>query len=99
MTLPWLAPDTKLGRFFLSRPSVRTAILAYIIIVAVIYHVVLRQAVESGRLGVTSPTPSSTLSPQRFMSSTGCCSCRKARLQIQVRVHLAAVSLAYAIFA
>ncbi|MGC2341442.1 MAG: Pr6Pr family membrane protein [Methyloceanibacter sp.] len=28
MTLPWLAPDTSLGRFF-TRPSVRTAILAY----------------------------------------------------------------------
>jgi hypothetical protein len=40
MTLPWLAPDTSLGRFF-TRPSVRTAILAYIIIVAVIYHFVL----------------------------------------------------------
>jgi hypothetical protein len=42
MTLPWLAPETKLGRFFLD-PAVRTAILAYIIIVAVIYHVVLRK--------------------------------------------------------
>jgi hypothetical protein len=42
MTLPWLAPDTKLGRFFLD-PAVRTAILAYIIIVAAIYHVVLRK--------------------------------------------------------
>src|SRR6478672_5659027 len=40
MTLPWLAPDTSLGRFF-TRPSVRTAILAYIIIVAVLYHFVL----------------------------------------------------------
>jgi hypothetical protein len=42
MTLPWLAPETRLGRFFLE-PAVRTAILAYIIIVAVIYHVVLRK--------------------------------------------------------
>jgi hypothetical protein len=42
MTLPWLAPETKLGRFFLE-PAIRTAILAYIIIVAVIYHVVLRK--------------------------------------------------------
>jgi hypothetical protein len=40
MTLPWLAPDTGLGRFF-TRPSVRTAILAYIIIVAVIDHYLL----------------------------------------------------------
>jgi hypothetical protein len=40
MTLPWLAPDSALGRFFL-KPSVRTAILAYIIIVAVIYHFLL----------------------------------------------------------
>jgi len=42
MTLPWLAPDTRLGRFFLE-PAARTAILAYIIIVAVIYHVILRK--------------------------------------------------------
>jgi hypothetical protein len=40
LTLPWLAPATKLGRFF-ERPSVRTAILTYIIIVAVIYHYLL----------------------------------------------------------
>ena len=40
LTLPWLAPDTSLGRFF-TRPSVRTAILTYIVIVAVIYHYLL----------------------------------------------------------
>jgi hypothetical protein len=40
MTLPWAAPDTRMGRFFLE-PSVRTAILVYIIIVAVIYHYLL----------------------------------------------------------
>ncbi len=40
MTLPWAAPDTSLGRFFLE-PSVRTAVLVYIIIVAVIYHYLL----------------------------------------------------------
>ena len=31
MTLPWLAPELKLGVFF-SRPSVRTAITCYIIV-------------------------------------------------------------------
>jgi hypothetical protein len=41
MTLPWLAPNSRLGRFFL-HPSVRTAIAVYIIIVAVIYHTLLR---------------------------------------------------------
>jgi hypothetical protein len=40
LTLPWLSPDTRLGHFF-TRPSVRTAILTYIIIVAVIYHYLL----------------------------------------------------------
>jgi hypothetical protein len=40
MTLPWAAPDSRLGRFFLD-PSVRTAILVYIIIVAAIYHYLL----------------------------------------------------------
>jgi hypothetical protein len=42
MTLPWLAPESRLGRFFLE-PSVRTAIAGYIIIVALIYHFILRQ--------------------------------------------------------
>ena len=40
LTLPWLAPQSRVGQFF-DRPSVRTAILAYIIIVAVIYHYLL----------------------------------------------------------
>jgi hypothetical protein len=40
LTLPWLSPDSKPGRFFM-QPSVRTAILTYIIIVAVIYHYLL----------------------------------------------------------
>lgn len=42
MTLPWLAPGSRLGCFFLE-PSVGTAILAYITIAAVIYHVPLRK--------------------------------------------------------
>ncbi len=42
MTLPWLAPETGLGRYFLE-PATRTAILVYIIVVALIYHYVLRQ--------------------------------------------------------
>jgi hypothetical protein len=41
MTLPWLAPNSALAAFF-SRPSVRTALATYIIIVAAIYHVILR---------------------------------------------------------
>ena len=40
LTLPWLSPGSALGQFFI-RPSVRTAILTYIIIVAVIYHYLL----------------------------------------------------------
>lgn len=40
LTFPWLAPQSRAGQFF-DRPSVRTAILAYIIIVAVIYHYLL----------------------------------------------------------
>ena len=41
LTLPWLAPQSSLGEFF-SRPSVRTAIAAYIIIVMTIVYFVLR---------------------------------------------------------
>ena len=40
MTLPWLAPSTWAGRFFLL-PAVRTAIVAYIIVVFVVYHTML----------------------------------------------------------
>jgi hypothetical protein len=42
MTLPWLMPESQPGQLF-SRASVRTAIAVYIIIVAAIYHFVLRQ--------------------------------------------------------
>jgi hypothetical protein len=42
MTLPWLAPRSKLGEFF-SCPSVRTAIACYIIVVSAIYYAVLRK--------------------------------------------------------
>jgi hypothetical protein len=41
LTLPWLAPQSKLGKFF-ARPTVRTAIAAYIIIVMIIVYFVLR---------------------------------------------------------
>ena len=40
MTLPWLAPRSRAGRFFVL-PAVRTAIAAYIIVVAVVYHTML----------------------------------------------------------
>lgn len=42
MTLPWLAPGSKGGAFF-DRPSVRTAIAAYIIVVSAVYYTVLRK--------------------------------------------------------
>ncbi len=41
LTLPWLAPQSALGKFF-SRPTVRTAIAAYIIIVMTIVYFILR---------------------------------------------------------
>jgi len=45
LTLPWLAPQSALGEFF-SRPSVRTAIAAYIIIVMTIVYFVLRHLTD-----------------------------------------------------
>jgi hypothetical protein len=42
MTLPWAAPESKLGAFF-SRPSVRTAIACYIILVSAVYYAILRK--------------------------------------------------------
>jgi hypothetical protein len=41
MTLPWLAPRSRLGRWFM-RPSVRTTLMVYIVVVGVVYHVMLR---------------------------------------------------------
>ena len=41
LTLPWLAPQSRLGKFF-AQPTVRTAIAAYIIIVMTIVYFVLR---------------------------------------------------------
>jgi hypothetical protein len=41
MALPVLAPQSAIGRFF-DRPSVRTAIAAYILIVGAVYHLILR---------------------------------------------------------
>ena len=41
LTLPWLAPQSGLGRFF-SRPTVRTAIATYMIIVMAVVYIVLR---------------------------------------------------------
>jgi hypothetical protein len=41
LTLPWIAPQSAPGQFF-SRPSVRTGIAAYIIIVMAVTYLVLR---------------------------------------------------------
>lgn len=41
MTLPLLAPDSALGRYF-ARAGVRTAIATYIIVVGITYHLILR---------------------------------------------------------
>ncbi len=41
LTLPWLSPQSALGKFF-ARPTVRTAIAAYIIIVMAIVYFVVR---------------------------------------------------------
>jgi len=42
MTLPWLTPQSNWGVFF-TRPSVRTAIASYIIVVSAVYYLVLRK--------------------------------------------------------
>jgi hypothetical protein len=42
MALPVIAPGSTPGRF-LDQPSVRTAIASYIVIVAAVYHLILRQ--------------------------------------------------------
>jgi len=42
MLVPVVAPDSRLGRF-LDRPSVRTAIVGYIVIVGTVYYTLLRK--------------------------------------------------------
>lgn len=55
MTLPWLAPQSALGKFFL-RPSVRTAIATYIIFVAVIFDLLLRHSRQLEGLSLATDT-------------------------------------------
>ncbi len=64
MTLPWLAPDTALGRFFL-KPSVRTAIRW--------------PSCGTRKAGSSSPTLSSTWWRPCSTSSIGSCSCPRER--------------------
>jgi hypothetical protein len=45
LTLPWLAPQSAAGKFF-ARPTVRTAIAAYIIIVMTIVYFMLRHLTD-----------------------------------------------------
>jgi hypothetical protein len=45
LTLPWLVPQSTAGKFF-ARPTVRTAIAAYIIIVMTIVYFVLRHLTD-----------------------------------------------------
>ena len=41
MTLPWLAPKSRLGTWVM-QPSVRTVLAGYIIVVGLVYHLMLR---------------------------------------------------------
>jgi len=77
MTLPWLAPDTQLGAFF-ARPSVRTAIASYIIIVSVIYYAVLRKLWNPEGWQLVADTIEHCVTPSLFIAllPTGWPSCR-----------------------
>ncbi len=66
MTLPWLAPESRLGRFFLE-PSVRTAILVYIIIVAVIYHYLLAPLYDPQGLELLATTIEHVVTPGLYI--------------------------------
>ncbi len=67
VTLPWLAPDTRLGAFF-ARPSVRTAIASYIIIVSVIYYAVLRKLWNPEGWQLVADTIEHCVTPSLFIA-------------------------------
>ena len=69
MTLPWLALESKLGAFF-SRPSVRTAIACYIIVVSAVYYAILRKLWNPEGLQYLADTIEHCVAPP-FISSTG----------------------------
>jgi len=66
MTLPWLAPVTRLGRFFLA-PGVRTAILLYIVIVAAIYHLLLRKLYDPQGWALVADTVEHIVAPTLYV--------------------------------
>jgi hypothetical protein len=74
MTLPWAAPESKLGAFF-SRPSVRTAIACYIILVSAVYYAILRKLWNPEGPQYLADT----ISHPPSISSTGSCSCQRGR--------------------
>lgn len=66
MTLPWLAPESKLGSFF-SRPSVRTAIACYIIVVSTVYYAILRKLWNPGGLQYLADTIEHCIAPTLYL--------------------------------
>ena len=62
MFFPVLAKDTKIG-MFLDRPGVRTAVLVYIIIVALGYHLLLAHLFNHGGLDRVSDFVIHTVAP------------------------------------
>ena len=74
MTLPWLAPESKLGAFF-SRPSGRTAIACCIIVVSAVYCAILRKLWNPEGPQYLADT----ISHPPSISSTGSCSCQRGR--------------------
>ena len=61
MTLPVIAPDSSAGAYF-ARPSVRTALATYIIVVGITYHLILRHEWNPEGLTVAMSLPNSNLS-------------------------------------
>ena len=62
-----------IARWAFDRPSVRTAILTYIIIVALIYHYLLAKLWNPQGWQLVADTIEHVVTP------TGCCSCLRAR--------------------
>jgi hypothetical protein len=66
MALPVIAPRSGPGRFF-DRPSVRTAIASYIVIVAAVYHLILRKYWDPKGWGLVADVLLHYVTPAMFV--------------------------------
>ena len=88
MTLPWAAPGSRAARFFL-RPSVRTAITSYLIVVGVAFYLLIRPDLFPQARHIVSDVTLHYLVPALFLADWFLFVPRKALRPRQVIIWLA----------